>query len=60
MARDRGVRLVISTDAHAVRGLGMLRWGVAVARRAWLGPEDVLNTRGLDEMRGLLRRHRRH
>jgi DNA polymerase (family 10) len=59
MARERGVRLVVSSDAHAVTALGTLRWGVSVARRAWAGPEDVLNTRGLDDLRHLLRRHRR-
>jgi DNA polymerase (family 10) len=58
LARERGVRLVISTDAHSVNALGNLRWGVQMARRAWVGPEDVLNTRGLDELRPMLRRHR--
>jgi DNA polymerase (family X) len=59
LARDRGIRLVVSTDAHSVAGLGNQRWGVQVARRAWVRPEDVLNTRPLDEMRTLLRRNRR-
>ena len=58
-ARERGVRLVISTDAHSVTALGNLRWGIHVARRAWASPEDVLNTRSLDELRPLLRRNRR-
>jgi DNA polymerase (family 10) len=56
-ARDRGVRLVISTDAHSTARLGHQRWGVQVARRAWLRPEDVLNTRPLAELLPLLRRH---
>jgi DNA polymerase (family 10) len=59
LARDRGVRVVISTDAHSVAALGNLRWGVQMARRAWLGPDDVLNTRDVDALRALLRRHRR-
>ena len=59
LARDRGVRVVISTDAHSVAALGNLRWGVHMARRAWLGPDDVLNTRDVDALRPLLRRHRR-
>jgi DNA polymerase (family X) len=59
LARERGVRVVISTDAHSVAALGNLRWGVHMARRAWLGPPDVLNTRDLDTLRGLLRRNRR-
>jgi DNA polymerase (family 10) len=58
LARDRGVRLVISSDAHSRHGLGVVRWGVTVARRAWLTPADVLNTRPLAECRDGLRRHR--
>jgi DNA polymerase (family 10) len=58
LARDRGVRIVISSDAHSRRGLGALRWGVIVARRAWLEPEDVLNTLPFDRFRASLRRNR--
>ena len=58
LARDRHVPLVISTDAHSRRGLSALAWGVLVARRAWLGPEHVLNTRPFDAFRASLRRHR--
>jgi DNA polymerase (family X) len=50
-ARDAlraGVRLVCSTDAHSVRGLGNMALSVATARRAWAGPADVLNTQPLD------------
>jgi DNA polymerase (family 10) len=60
LARDRGVRLVISSDAHSRHALGVLRWGVLVARRAWLRPEDVLNTRPFADFRAMLRRHRVH
>ncbi|MGH6693216.1 MAG: PHP domain-containing protein, partial [Gammaproteobacteria bacterium] len=58
LARERGARLVISTDAHSVTALGNMRWGVQVARRAWATPDDVLNTRSLEELRPMLRRHR--
>lgn len=58
LARDRGVPLVISTDAHATASLAWLRWGVLVARRAWLTPADVLNTRPVEDFRQALRRHR--
>jgi DNA polymerase (family 10) len=58
-ALERGAMLVISTDAHSVMALGNVRWGIQVARRAWVTPGAVLNTRPLDEMRGLLRRNRR-
>jgi DNA polymerase (family 10) len=58
LARDRGVLLVVSSDAHSVTALQSVRWGVVTARRAWLRPEDVLNTRRYDELLPLLRRNR--
>jgi DNA polymerase (family 10) len=58
LARDRGVPLVISTDAHSRQAFGRLRWGVMVARRAWLQPGDVLNTRSFEDFRAALRRNR--
>ena len=57
-ARDAGVRLVVSTDAHSTTALGNLRWAVTVARRAWLTPADVLNTRSVEDLRASLRRRR--
>ena len=59
MARDRGVRLVIDSDAHSPTALGNLRWGALTARRAWLEPGDVLNTLPVSELRAALRRNRR-
>jgi len=59
-ARERGVKLVIASDAHSARAFATLAWGVTVARRAWATPEDVLNTRPLDALRSSLRRHRSH
>jgi DNA polymerase (family 10) len=58
LARDRGARLVISSDAHSSRRAGALDFGVLVARRAWLEAKDVLNTRPFDEFRAALRRSR--
>ncbi len=43
-ARERGIRFVVSSDAHSTRGLGATRFGVMMARRAGLGAADVLNT----------------
>jgi DNA polymerase (family 10) len=43
-ARELGVPLVISTDAHTVEGLNNTRYGVAIARRAWCEPKHILNT----------------
>jgi len=56
-ARDRGARLVIGTDAHAKGAFRALRWGVQVARRAWLTREDVLNARTVEDFRLGLRRN---
>jgi DNA polymerase (family 10) len=59
LAHERGVKLVISSDTHSQAGFGVLRWGVLVARRAWLEPGDVLNTLPVDEFMRRLRRNRR-
>jgi DNA polymerase (family 10) len=58
MAAARGVPLVISTDAHSTGALSWSRWGVLVARRAWVTPDQVLNTRPVDAMLAGLRRRR--
>ena len=58
LARDRGARFVISSDGHSRLAFGRLRWGVLVARRAWLQPSDVLNTLPFDKLRASLRRNR--
>ncbi|MBI3910351.1 MAG: DNA polymerase/3'-5' exonuclease PolX [Armatimonadetes bacterium] len=49
-AVESGVRLVISTDAHSDTQLRYMRLGVATARRGWVGPLRVLNTRPLHEL----------
>ncbi|MCG7845072.1 MAG: DNA polymerase/3'-5' exonuclease PolX [Methanomassiliicoccales archaeon] len=43
MARERGVTICINTDAHNVRQLDYLKYGVATAKRGWVPPELVLN-----------------
>ena len=58
LARDRGVKIVINSDAHEIAALGYTRWGVLTARRAWLGPADVLNTLPVAQFRKALRRDR--
>jgi len=50
-ARRAGVRVVISTDAHSVRGLDVMRCGVLQARRAGLAAADVVNTLPWDAFR---------
>jgi DNA polymerase (family 10) len=56
MAKDIGVKVAVSTDAHSTAQLGHMRLGVIQARRGWLGSDDVLNTRGLAALRKLLKR----
>ena len=57
-AKDLGVPVVISTDAHAIGQLDFMRFGVSVARRAWLAPADVLNTKSEKELLAWLRKKR--
>jgi len=57
-AKDRGVKIVISTDAHSRDAFGRLRWGIQMARRGWLTKEDVLNTRSVETFKAGLRRNR--
>jgi DNA polymerase (family X) len=56
LAKDIGVKLVLSTDAHSTNELGFMRFAVDQARRGWLESADILNTHGLDELRAALRR----
>ena len=56
MAKDEGVLVAVSTDAHGVQDFNNLIYGVGQARRGWLGKEDVLNTRPLKLLIPLLRR----
>jgi DNA polymerase (family X) len=58
MAKEEGVLVAISSDAHTTFDLENLRFGVGQARRGWLEKADVLNTRTLDELRGILARGR--
>jgi DNA polymerase (family X) len=48
-AHDAGVMISIGADAHNLAGLRNVDYGVAMARKGWLGPEDVLNTRPLEQ-----------
>jgi DNA polymerase (family 10) len=58
LARDRGVRLLISSDAHSTNELEFPQWGVMVARRAWASREDVLNAQPLDAFKRSIKRGR--
>jgi DNA polymerase (family 10) len=54
MAKEEGVPVAISSDAHSIFDFAHLQYGVGQARRGWLEPKDVVNTRGLKELRPLL------
>ncbi|MCI0539487.1 MAG: DNA polymerase/3'-5' exonuclease PolX [Verrucomicrobiales bacterium] len=55
MAKDRGVKVVISTDAHSTTHLPFMRYGVITARRGWLTKKDVINTLPVEEFLAALR-----
>lgn len=58
LARERGVVIVVDSDAHTPNEFDHLQWGIMVARRAWLRAEDVLNTLPVEKLRKRLRRNR--
>jgi len=53
MARDMGVKVAISSDAHSTNDLDFMKFGVLQARRSWLEAADVINTRSLAELKKL-------
>lgn len=55
-AKSRGIPIVISTDAHSVKGLNVIKFGIKQARRAGLTRKDVLNSKTLKQMQKLLAR----
>jgi DNA polymerase (family 10) len=55
MCRDKGVKVVISTDAHHTEHLAFIRYGVTMARRGWLEKKNVINTLPVDEFLPALR-----
>ena len=57
MARDRGVRIVINTDAHHTSHFEKIKYGILQARRAWLTTKDVLNTLPEREFRQAIKHH---
>ncbi len=50
-AKELGVKLVISTDAHSIEDLELMKYGVITARRGWLEKKDVLNTMSLSKLK---------
>jgi DNA polymerase (family 10) len=56
MAREAGVKLVISTDAHRIQELDYVRFGVDQARRGWCEAKDVANASHLATLQKLIRK----
>ena len=56
LAGEAGVKIVISSDSHEIPALSNLEFGVAQARRAWLGPDQILNTQPWGEVKKLLKK----
>lgn len=55
MCKDRGVKVVISTDSHLAANLAFIRHGVTMARRGWLEAHDVINTLPTEQFLAALR-----
>ena len=58
LAKELGCKIVINSDSHDSRNLGKMDYGIRQLRRAWLGPGDVLNTLGAEDLLGALRPQR--
>ncbi|MGA2963067.1 MAG: DNA polymerase/3'-5' exonuclease PolX [Candidatus Korobacteraceae bacterium] len=56
MARERGVKILINTDAHHTSHFEKLKYGILQARRAWLTAADVLNTLPVDKLLAAIKR----
>ena len=58
-AAKAGVTIVVDSDCHRVEGLGrQMRFGVGMARRGWIEPRHVLNTRNVGDVREFVARKR--
>ena len=56
LAKEIGLKVAISTDAHSTGNLDYMRYGISQARRGWLETDDVLNTHTLKDLKLLLKR----
>lgn len=50
MAKDAGVKMVIDTDSHHYTQFEFIKYGIFIARRAWLTKDDILNTRPVEKL----------
>jgi DNA polymerase (family X) len=56
LAKDMGVKIAISTDAHSIYDFSYMRFGIWQARRGWLEAKNVINTYSLANLRKILNR----
>jgi DNA polymerase (family 10) len=57
-ARAGGAMISIGADAHSIQGIGNVEFGVGMARKGWLGPDDILNARSVEDFTAYARRRR--
>jgi DNA polymerase (family X) len=57
-ARAGGAMISIGADAHSISGIGNVEFGVGMARKGWLGPDDILNARSVEDFTAYARRRR--
>jgi DNA polymerase (family 10) len=58
LAKEQGVKVSINPDAHSTEGLSDIAYGIGIARKGWLGAQDVINTMARDEMENFLRKRK--
>ena len=54
-AKEKGVKIAISPDAHRISMIDDIKYGVGIARKGWLTKDDVLNCGSVDEVLGFAR-----
>ncbi len=57
-AKELGVKILISTDAHKLEGIDFAKFGICVARKGWLMKKDILNTLELSEFEQYIKEHK--
>jgi DNA polymerase (family 10) len=55
LAKEMGAKLVISTDAHSIQQLELMKFGVLTARQGWIQAKDVINTLPYEALGKVLR-----
>lgn len=56
-AKEMGVKLVISTDAHSTTQYDFMRFGIGQARRGWIEKNNVINTRNINQLKEIIKRN---